>query len=153
MTTLGTSLTGVGALSASRDNRINDNSHHGHNRQALSLCLARWLAFGTHAFFLQTSRLILGAAAIETAGLKTITTYHLALAIQCLSFVRTLAPFLCSRYLPLLPPRHAAFVHNLFQKFLKEVQVRCLIFTMGFEIHPGCMYSDAACNMFLLFSH
>eukprot|EP00667_Euglena_gracilis_P004917 EG_transcript_4948 len=33
----------------------------------------------------QTSRLVLGAAAIETAGLKTITTYHLALAVQCLS--------------------------------------------------------------------
>jgi len=37
-------------------------------------------------------------------------TYHLALAAQSLSFVRTLVAFLRARYLGLLPPRHAVFV-------------------------------------------
>eukprot|EP00668_Euglena_longa_P012307 GGOE01014746.1.p1 GENE.GGOE01014746.1~~GGOE01014746.1.p1 ORF type:complete len:898 (-),score=315.12 GGOE01014746.1:106-2799(-) len=69
----------------------------------------------------QTSRLVLGAAAIETAGLKTITTFHLALAVQCLSFVLTLVPYLRARYLPLLPTRHATFVSTMLDRYWKEV--------------------------------
>jgi vacuolar protein sorting-associated protein 54 len=82
------------------------------------------------AYDSQASRLVLGAAAIETAGLKSITTYHLALAAQSLSFVRTLVAFLRARYLGLLPPRHAVFVSNMFDRLCKDITAHRAEFDM-----------------------
>ena len=69
----------------------------------------------------RSSQLILGAGATRSAGLKNITTKHLSLAFQALSFITALVPYLREfyrRHLPVNSPSLVEFdkVKRLYQE-------------------------------------
>ncbi|KAJ9470959.1 Vacuolar protein sorting-associated protein 54 [Diplonema papillatum] len=67
----------------------------------------------------QTSALILGAGARDTAGIETITVAHLIVSAQCLSFLSAFALSFKARLQAVLPPKSSVFLKNL-DRFSKE---------------------------------
>lgn len=70
----------------------------------------------------RTSQLILGAGATRTAGLKNITTKHLALSSQGLSFVIALMPYVREFFKRYLPQNLAAQTMGEFDKAKRSFQ-------------------------------
>ncbi|KAK5088217.1 hypothetical protein LTR05_002434 [Lithohypha guttulata] len=70
----------------------------------------------------RTSQLILGAGATRTAGLKNITTKHLALSSQGLSFIIALMPYVREFYRRYLPPNTASSTMGEFDKVKRSFQ-------------------------------
>ena len=76
-------------------------------------------------------QLILGAGATKSAGLKNITTKHLALASQGLSIIISLMPYLreCSR-------RHAgSSAATIMAEFDKVKRVRCSLLEYALKVY------------------
>lgn len=61
----------------------------------------------------RTCQLILGAGAMHSAGLKSITARHLAIASQCLSLIMSVVPIISSELSSRLPAKH----HLLLKEF------------------------------------
>lgn len=70
----------------------------------------------------RTSQLILGAGATRSAGLKNITTKHLALSSQALSFVVALIPYVREFFRRHLPSSTSSHVMNEFDKVKRLFQ-------------------------------
>ncbi|KAL2430089.1 Vacuolar protein sorting-associated protein 54 [Exophiala dermatitidis] len=70
----------------------------------------------------RSSQLILGAGATRSAGLKNITTKHLALSSQALSFIVALVPYVREFFRRHLPSHAAAQVMNEFDKVKRLFQ-------------------------------
>ena len=59
----------------------------------------------------RTCQLVLGAGAMQTAGLKSISAKHLALTCQCLAALMALHPFLLAIFAsPITPGRRALLI-------------------------------------------
>ncbi|KAG9792241.1 GARP complex component, partial [Aureobasidium melanogenum] len=70
----------------------------------------------------RSSQLILGAGATRSAGLKNITTKHLALSSQALSFIVALVPYVREFFRRHLPSHAVAQVMNEFDKVKRLFQ-------------------------------
>ena len=70
----------------------------------------------------RTSQLILGAGATRTAGLKNITTKHLALSSQGLSFIVALMPYVREFFRRYLPQSSAQTTMQEFDKAKRSFQ-------------------------------
>ncbi len=64
-------------------------------------------------FNARSCHLVLGARAMNLAGLKTITAKHLALAAQCAAFVAALVPHLSATLKRLLPERQQVLLKEM----------------------------------------
>ena len=84
--------------------------------------LASTLVDCLRQFNSRTSQLILGAGATRTAGLKNITTKHLALSSQGLGFVIALMPYVREFYRRYLPQTTAAQIMGDFDKAKRSFQ-------------------------------
>lgn len=89
---------------------------------SMSQDVATSLADTLKLFNSRTSQLILGAGATRSAGLKNITTKHLALSSQALSFVIALVPYIREFFRRHLPSSSSSQVMTEFDKVKRLFQ-------------------------------
>jgi vacuolar protein sorting-associated protein 54 len=78
----------------------------------------------------RSQQLVLGAGAMSTAGLKSITARHMAVCSQCLLLLEALMPYLRHRVLAGVPPAQVASLSSLLEsasevRLLMPAQLGC----------------------------
>lgn len=89
---------------------------------SMSQDIATSLADTLKLFNSRTSQLILGAGATRSAGLKNITTKHLALSSQALSFIIALIPYIREFFRRHLPSSSSSQIMTEFDKVKRLFQ-------------------------------
>jgi vacuolar protein sorting-associated protein 54 len=89
---------------------------------SMSQDIATSLSDTLKLFNSRTSQLILGAGATRSAGLKNITTKHLALSSQALSFTIALIPYIREFFRRHLPPSQPLVDFDKVKRLLQEHQ-------------------------------
>lgn len=84
------------------------------------------LAYCLQVFNSRMCQLVLGAGAMQVAGLKSITAKHLALSCQCLGALIALQPPLATLLVSHLPPSRHALVNPELDLVLKVTVTRYL---------------------------